>query len=206
MVECDHYGDYSRYDPGDFPTSCYPFDGGNPYIGSDFDPYRIATSLKPILLLLSPISPEELGPLIREYPDAEQLWTRMDGDEANHRRFRKNLTKAVVRFFEVLRENTVNTCKSRSLRIISVGVSVPAQWPAVVEDYIADMLLQKFFHSIIHVKGVCREDIFFHSETQALAHYLLRHHGSKLMGPTSKEEAFLVADFGGQNLVSQIDP
>ena len=191
-----------RYEPGDFPTSCYPFDRGNPYIGGDVDPNRVATSLKPVFLLLAPISPGDMMPLIREYPDAERLWNSINGDESHHRRFRKNLKRAVVSFFEVLRETTVQTCKERNLRITSVGVSVPAQWPAVVEDYIADTLLQRFFHSVIYVKGVTRDDIFFHSETQALAHYLLIHHGSNLMGPMSKEEAFLVADFGGQNLVS----
>lgn len=206
VVECDHFGDFSRYEPGDFPTSCYPFDGGNPYTGSDFDPNRIATSLKPVFLLLAPIDPEDLMPLIREYPDAEHLWSRINGEEPHHRRFKKNLKKAVVRFFEALREKTVETCKARSLRITSVGISVPAQWPAVVEDYIADTFLQKFFYGVIHVKGVRRGDIFFHSETQALAHYLLKHHSRNLMGPTSKEEAFLVADFGGQNLVSDIPP
>lgn len=163
----------------------------------------MATSLKPVFLLLSAIDTAELRPLISEYPNAERLRTLMHGRSPQHKRFRQKLKAAVASFFHILRERTIITCDVDSLCITSVGISVPAQWPGAVEDYMADVFRKKFLYGSVHFK-VPEDGILFHSETQALAHYLFRHHAAQLLVAKTGEEIFLLADFGGQNLVRYI--
>lgn len=203
VIESDARPDYTRYEAGDFSTSCYPFDEGEAYIGNALDHKRMATSLKPVFLLLSAIDTAELRPLISEYPNAERLRTLMHGRSPQHRRFRQKLKTAVATFFHFLRERTIITCDAESLCITSVGISVPAQWPAAVEDYMADAFRKKFLFGSVHFK-VPEDGIHFHSETQALAHYLFRHHASQLLVAKTGQEIFLLADFGGQNLVRHV--
>lgn len=203
VVECPQLGDHTRYEPGDFSSSCYPFKDGDdeePYVGNALDHVRLATSIKPVFLLLAQTEPGSFRHLLFEYPHAEELLSRMD-KQGNP--FRTKLRAALDGFCEFLRDRAIKTCNKERLRVTSVGVSVPAQWPAAAEDFVADTLLKKLLKRAACFK-VTRGDIMFHSESQALAHFLFRHHTSELKVRGSDQGIYLLVDFGGQNLVSSI--
>lgn len=108
-VDSGHIGDYSRFEPGDFSTSCYPFDQGTTYIGNVIDRERIATSLKPVFLLLCGLDREELEDLVSEYPHAQELLRGMDPQSKNHKTFKRKLNTAVQYFFRFLKTQTLET-------------------------------------------------------------------------------------------------
>lgn len=196
-------GDSVHYAAGDISSSCYPFDGLRPYIGNTIARDRIATSLKPLFLLLSDIPVDAVRPLVQEYPHTEELLRRTKGQGAEQQRFRENLDRALADFFQLLRDRLMRSCRFNRVRVVSVGVAVPAHWPEVVHATITDYLLRKLLRNAAHVQ-VEREDIFFHTETQALAHYLFKRYEKRTLNvPPSNEQGFLLADFGGQNLVSE---
>lgn len=205
-MDSGHTGDYSRFEPGDFSTSCYPFDQGPAYIGNSLDHRRIATSLKPVFLLLCGLDKSELELYVSEYPHSRELLSRISCDNRNRKTFVRKLSTAVQYFFRFLRKQTMETCRTHGLRVTSVGISVPGQWPGAVEDYLADVFLQNFCgrgEGHEHFR-VGRDNIFFHSETQALAHFFFKHHGDDPRVTKSRDGVFLLADFGGQNLVRGI--
>lgn len=195
----------NRHEQGDFSTYCYPFDGSKGdrvYIGNEHDYKRLATSLKPFFLLLSGLSPEDLKPLIQEYPHAEKLQAVVNSEDCQARRSKQRFEKAVAEFLGDIRSHTVEACRREGMQVIRVGISIPKQWPLEVEHYMSKMFRKKFFINSVHLKVHEHDQVFFHTEAQALAHYHFKHHSRELMGPTRKEAVFLLADFGGQNLVS----
>ena len=208
-VDAGDVGDHSRYELGDFSTSCYPFDTGPAYIKNIVDRERLSTSLKPVFLLLTKeLSNDDLLPLISEYPNSNELLTRISELHPRHNNFRRKLETAVKNFFQYLGKRTIETCKQHGFRITTVGIADPGQWPADVEDYMAEVFLANFDRGGAGCRyfPVQRDGIVFHGETQALAHYFFRHQADDPKVCKSKNGVFLLADFGGQNLVRRNTP
>lgn len=131
-------------------------------------------SLKPALPLLSDVDPAYLRSIVLEYPYGEQVLGYMAGSSRNHRRFRANLKKALSEFAKALGARLAEACQKERLQVTSVGFAVPAHWPYAVEATIWDKVLQKLIKASTNIRFT-RDTIFFHSETQALAHHLFRH-------------------------------
>ncbi|MBE3045845.1 hypothetical protein IMZ48_25535 [Candidatus Bathyarchaeota archaeon] len=199
-VDAGFVGDPNRFEPGDFSTSCYPFDNGYAYIGNKPGRGRLATSLKPVFLLRCDLDEHDLEPLIAEYPHSKELLSRIR--QPGHIVFRRKLTTAVRNFFDCLGKRTIEACEHYGFKITAVGISDPGQWPAAVEDYMADMFLENFNRGPRSPHfPIARDNVFFHGETQALAHFFFRPHANNPRVFHSKTGVFLLADFGGQNLV-----
>lgn len=199
MVDSGVEGDVNRHERGDFSTSFHPDGPGEPYLCNTPDDSRLSASLKPVLLLLSGVEPRELKPLISEYPQGDKLWGRINGP-GEHEGFRERLETALKAFFNFLRRQTVQFCRDERLRVTSIGVALPGHWHPESEDYITGLILQHFAQTGSKI-DISRQDVFYHSETQALAHYLFRNHARDLRSERCRAETFFLADFGGQNLV-----
>ncbi|MBE3045923.1 hypothetical protein IMZ48_25950 [Candidatus Bathyarchaeota archaeon] len=204
VVECHQHGIHTEFEPGDFSSSCYPFESDRekkPYIENNkTDPTRRATSIKPIFLVLADIPRRRLRPLLSEYPHADEILERLDSED---RPFRQRLHAAIAGFCDALRKRLVALCNKEELRVVSVGISVPSQWPAEVEDFMADVFVAKLLKRAECVQ-VSRDQILFHSETQALAHNVFKEAGRLLEPRGTTMKGFLLLDFGGQNLVSSV--
>ncbi|MBE3045058.1 hypothetical protein IMZ48_21380 [Candidatus Bathyarchaeota archaeon] len=196
-VGTQQQNDNCRYNAGEFSSSCYIFDNkGSCYLGNEVDNDRVATSIKPIFLLLSDIEASVLEPLMHQYPHGDKLLgLRKD------RAFLKKLNKVLDAFFNTLRDRVLRVCNDHDLRITMAGIALPTQWPAEVEVFLGDVLQKTLLktHALIRVP---RGGIFFHGETQALGHCILKACAGKLLPRGTKSGTFLIADFGGQNLVS----
>lgn len=205
VVESDQFGDHTRFEPGDFSVACYPFQqssAGGPYIGNAIDKDREGMSLEPVFLLLSDADPARLRKIVLEYPHGEVVMELMEGRGRRDRQFRANMKKALSDFVKVLGMRLIETCQKERVRVTQVGFALPAHWPCAVEPTIWNCLLQKLLKSGSNIQ-FSRDTVFFHTETQALAHHLLRHCSRKsLKVPSAKWRDFLLADFGGHNLVS----
>ena len=203
VIEGPQSDDLSRFEPGDFSSTCYPFEGSDddePYIGNELDYFRLAVSLKPVFLLLAEPEPDSIRTLIREYPHAGRLLERLeDGDSS----LRTTLRTALEEFCSFLRDWALSACDDEKVRVTSVGISLPAHWPVIVENYVAELFLTNLFHEA-DCFNISRDRIFFNSESQAIAHYLFKRRLPVLRMRDLDEETFIVADFGGQNLVSSV--
>lgn len=186
----------------DFSSSCFPFDDGDPYIGNHPDTSRIATSIKPAILLLCDLEPATLRSLVLEYPHGEILLRKKyTKDRKDKRVFEKRIEEALRLFFDVLRDRTVAACKDENLQVTSVGIALPGHWPKEVENFLTKFSLETFLKGHSHIK-VHSSGIHYHSETQALGHYIFKHRVQALKSYGSNKSTLLLADFGGQNLVS----
>ena len=203
-VECNlQESEYIRNEPGEIPSTCYPFGdgrGGKVYMDNKVDYGRTAASIKPIFIVLADLDLDTIKSLLSEYPHADKILKRLERQDT---RFQKNLKAAIDGYCKFVKGRIVATCEFERLRVVSVGIATPTQWPEEVEEFMAEMFLQKVFR---HPKcfDVSRRDIVFHSETQALAHYVFAHVGTQLQPPGVAESDILFLDFGGQNLVSSI--
>ena len=197
-VKTQQQNDNCRYDAGEFSSSCYISDDKGPcYLGNEVDSDRVATSIKPIFLLLSEIEPSVLEPLMHQYPHGEKLL----GLRRN-RAFLTKLYQVLDAFFNTLRDRVLRVCNDYDLRITMAGIALPTQWPAEVEVFLRGYLQKTLLKNHQALIKVHRDGIFFHGETQALGHCILEACAGKLLPRGIKSGTFLIADFGGQNLVS----
>jgi hypothetical protein len=198
-IECPDRGKVrNSFDPGDFSSRCYPFHTGSKvYKGNTEDRDSQAASLKPVLLLLSGLSEQELHPLIIEYPVAQKILNNLHSTT-----FRRRLDTGVQQLFRILWKATVEVCMENELCITGIGVTTPQQWPSQVDKLYEQVILESFCARTSAYLRINTESIYFLGETQALAHFLFHHHANKVWVRGFEEDVLLILDFGGQNLVS----
>ncbi|KAK2021278.1 hypothetical protein LX32DRAFT_687862 [Colletotrichum zoysiae] len=172
---------------GDFPSVGYPFEPEGPvYLGSDFDPNRRPISLKYAFYALA--EPDKKDDMLKQYVMATPLTSRR-GDQD----FRDRLMRGLRELFLVLRKEVDTTCRVQKLKISTVGISIPSQWTTDFEDVYRRIIVDVFEQS--------RDNIRFHTETEALAHVLLRNHRITLPEcGDNMYEVYLFLDFGGHNM------
>lgn len=174
----------TRYDRSDFSSTGYPFDDGKVYLGNDPNPHRQPTSLKFGFYVLANASDE----LVKQYPLVQPLLERK-----NDLAFRDRLYQGLEGLLLVLRDHVNKLCKAKRLSISTIGLSVPAQWNLDFERVYQNLVAAVFSHP--------PSEIYFHTETEALAHYLFKDHIDELQD-NGANDALLFLDFGGHNMVS----
>ncbi|KAK2049971.1 hypothetical protein LZ31DRAFT_627269 [Colletotrichum somersetense] len=172
---------------GDFPSVGYPFEPEGPvYLGSDFDPNRRPISLKYAFYALA--ESDEKDEMLKQYVLATALTSLKENPD-----FRDRLMRGLRELFLVLRKEVDNTCRQQKLRISTIGISIPSQWTQDFERVYRNIVVDVFEQS--------RDNISFHTETEALAHVLLRNHRITL--PECGDnvyDVYLFLDFGGHNM------
>lgn len=139
---------------------------------------------------------------MEQYPQGYVLLEKKNSQSKHARRaFEKKLLQVLDLFFKALRDQVLAVCKDEGLRVTSVGITIPGQWPAVVEDFFTRTVMKTLLKKETHIQ-VPRGNIYFHTETQALGHYIFEHRADLLRQYGTNKGTFLLADFGGQNLVS----
>ncbi|KAF4833813.1 hypothetical protein CGCTS75_v003829 [Colletotrichum tropicale] len=181
-----------KHDPGDFASAGYPFDDDNEevYLGEQTDPDRLAISLKYAFYVLADASDELVG----QYALVKPLQKRM-----NEEGFRKKLRQGLVDLLSKVWKQIEKHCKQERLKITTISLSIPAQWTdssgkftEVYEDIMREVV----------GAGSRDMEFCFVTETEALAHYLLKDHIEELRrkGHRGEHSAFLFLDFGGHNM------
>ncbi|KAI8316434.1 hypothetical protein K4K61_007340 [Colletotrichum sp. SAR11_59] len=181
-----------KHDPGDYTSTGYPFDDDNEevYLGEKTDPDRLAISLKYAFYVLSDVSDDVMS----QYALIKPLRKRM-----NEEGFRKRLRQGLVDLFSKIWKQIEKLCKLERLRITTISLSIPAQWTdssgkftEVYEDIMREVI----------GAGSRDMEFCFVTETEALAHYLLKDHLEELRrhGHRGEHSAFLFLDFGGHNM------
>lgn len=180
---------WSRCQPGDFFCILHPYDEGPVYVAEGPDPAREGVPAKYAMYPLAGAEDELLG----QYP----LVTRpMERRHDSH--FLARLRRGLTDLFTVVRRQVVEVACKHRLTVDKIGLSVPSQWTIEFQDVYRSIVSGVFRHP--------ENDIYFHPETVALAHYLFRDHPEELglVGGTFEEvKNFLFIDFGGHNVVSR---
>ncbi|ORY68911.1 uncharacterized protein BCR38DRAFT_424659 [Pseudomassariella vexata] len=178
----------SRFDKGDFSSTGYPFDEDGPiYMGEKVNPRRESISLKYAFYPLVDGSDE----FIEQYRLAEPLMRRR-----NDQKFLDRLKQGLMDLFSRLFRRVNEVCGVMRLRVMSIGLSIPSQWELDFEDLYRGIVAEAFHHP--------SEDIFFITETEALAHFLCTDidHRNHLVENRDHihHDVVLVLDFGGHNM------
>ncbi|KAI8316435.1 hypothetical protein K4K61_007341 [Colletotrichum sp. SAR11_59] len=185
---------------GEFSSAGYPFEPGKPvYLGEDGDPDRHEISLKYAFYILVDEADHGKDSFFEQYALVNPLRKyRNDVD------FRQRLRRGLVELFSAVRDMAREQCESEGLRITSIGLSVPSQWTIEFEDVYRDIIAEVFDELTRPEEQIC-----FHTETEALAHFLLRNHIKQLLGVhtfrelkrnSSAHKPLLFLDFGGHNM------
>lgn len=177
-----HFG--SKIELGDFTCEGYPFGTGPVYLRDAPDPTRQAIKLKYGTYLLAGANDK----LLTEYPLFQTL-LRHKHNSWFLERLRQGLREA----FETIYERVRDICRARKMKIVEIGLTVPAQWTLDFEDVYKKLVTEVFCIEPSKVK--------FHFETQALAHYILRHHIHDIRQGDEFANVVLFLDFGGHSLV-----
>lgn len=175
------------------------------YLGENGDPDRREISLKYAFYILVDEAGHGKDRFFEQYALVNPL-RKYKNDVA----FRQRLRRGLVELFSAVRDMAREQCRSQGLRITSIGLSVPSQWTIEFEDVYRDIIAE-VFDELTRPK----EQIRFHTETEALAHYLLRNHLKQLVGEqtfreikrnSSAHKPLLFLDLGGHNMVSALCP
>ncbi|OHE94800.1 hypothetical protein CORC01_09907 [Colletotrichum orchidophilum] len=182
----------SEYPVGDFSSVGYPFEQfGSVYLGNDPDPLRQPISLKyAFYALVNLAESERRDNMIDQYVMVSPLLARR-ADPA----FRDRLRSGLVALFSTLHGRVTEICALYRLKVTIIGISIPSQWTLDFEEVYGGIVAEVFGHP--------RQDISFHTETEALAHVLLRKH-QVILGTgddlRDRYSVFLFLDFGGHNM------
>jgi len=176
----------SRYEKGDFSTSCHPFDDNGPvYVGDEPDPERRSISLKYAFYVLANASDE----LLQQYALVQPMLDLKEDPE-----FRDRLDQGLRQLFSTIQRHVKAICTRRKLQVDTIALSIPAQWNLDFEDTYRDIVAKVFAHE--------PDKVCFNTETEALAHYLFRDHIEELPLGNDGQYVVLFLDFGGHNMVS----
>ncbi|KZL72383.1 hypothetical protein CT0861_03491 [Colletotrichum tofieldiae] len=146
---------------GDFPSVGYPFESEGPvYLGDTVDPTRRPISLKYGFYALA--EADKRDDLLKQYVLVTPLTAQRENPA-----FRDRLRQGLRELFLTLQKRIDFTCDLYRLRIKTIGISVPSQWTTDFENVYRELIISVFKDS---------DDISFHTETEALAHALLRNH------------------------------
>ncbi|RYP46636.1 hypothetical protein DL768_007181 [Monosporascus sp. mg162] len=183
----------NRLTVGDFSVAAYPFDrSGKVYLGDDPDPERESVSLKYAFYVLADGSDE----LLEQYQLLDKFRSRKH-DRLLRKRLQEGLEQLFSRFFGRVKD----VCKTRRVLITKVALSIPAQWTLEFTDVYRDVIARA-----ARVLTTSAIEIFFVTETQALAHFICSKYLDILIPHPNRagSEVFLFLDFGGHNMNSCI--
>ncbi|RYP18208.1 hypothetical protein DL765_004065 [Monosporascus sp. GIB2] len=182
----------NRLTVGDFSVAAYPFGRtGKVYLGDDPDPERESVSLKYAFYVLANGSDE----LLEEYRLLDKFRSRKH-DPVLRERLQEGLDQLFSRFFGRVKA----VCKTRRVLITKIALSIPSQWTLEFEDVYRDVIARA-----ARVVNTSEIEIFFVTETQALAHFICSKYLEILIHPNGVgSEVFLFLDFGGHNMNSCI--
>lgn len=169
---------------------CHPFDTrGEVYLGEDIDPTRDSVSLKYGMYVLS----KELDNLFEEYQLHDILRQRM-----NNRAFRNRIEQGLKQLFSRVFDRITVVCTNRKLRLTRIGLSVPSQWKVETTE-----IYRSLVESVLPDNSI---EMFFVTETEALAHFLCRNYRDLILKQPSPvgNDTILFLDFGGHSMVSCI--
>lgn len=115
--------------------------------------------------------------------------------------FETELTAALSRFFDSVRDATLATCVREGIRVTSVGITLPEQWPRAAAELFISVSRTTFLRTDTHF-NVSRDDIHWSNETQALCHYILKDRAEMLQKYGSSGFPVVLADYARPNPVS----
>ncbi|RYP74988.1 hypothetical protein DL771_002636 [Monosporascus sp. 5C6A] len=183
----------NRLTVGDFSVAAYPFGkSGKVYLGDDSDPERESVSLKYAFYILANGSDE----LLEQYRLLDKFCSRKH-DPVLRKRLQEGLTQLFSRFFGRVKD----VCKTRRVLITKIALSIPSQWTLEFEDVYRDVITRA-----ARVVTTSAIEIFFVTETQALAHFICSKYLDILVRHPDRtwSEVFLFLDFGGHSMNSCI--
>ncbi|KAK1833905.1 hypothetical protein QBC39DRAFT_253485, partial [Podospora conica] len=202
------YGNASRFDITDFPSMGYPFEATPgavylPHAAPETVQDRQPMSLKYGMYLLSDASKN----LVKEYPAVEHV-CRFSGDPDFRKRARTGLVELMTTV--LLRVNNVG--QQYHLCIRRIALTVPVQWTLEFEDVYSEIMVEALADVHHRNQGqhfaVTKEDIFFITETEALAAYMFDFELDQMRPKEgkvgSKAAYFLFFDFGGHNMAKRM--
>jgi len=175
--------------PCDFPSALYVFDedsaltADNLYLIEGEDSTRMSVSAKYAFYALTNIS----DALLEQYPPVHNLMARRE-DPA----FRDKLRRGLIALLSVLRDRALAVCQTKKLQVVRIGLTIPVQWTLEFEEVYRELVCKVF--------KVDQDVIYFFTETEALARYLLKHNADQ-MDPDGEHNAIMFFDFGGHNMV-----
>lgn len=111
--------------------------------------------------------------------------------------FRGRLLQGLHELFSHIKQRIDSVCDQQGLVVEKIGLSIPAQWTLDFEETYRNIVSDVFHHP--------PGRIFFHTETVALAHYLIKDF-SRVLGFSHQEDVVLFLDFGGHSMVCQFLP
>ncbi|KAK2765284.1 hypothetical protein CKAH01_15657 [Colletotrichum kahawae] len=160
------------------------------YLGEQSAPDRCAISLKYAFYILVDASDELAG----QYALVEPLRKRM-----NEEGFRARLRRGLVELFSKIWKQIEKHCKLERLKITTISLSVPAQWMDSSGKFTE--VYEGIMREVIGARSRDMEFCFV-TETEALAHYLLKDHLEELRrdGHRGEHSSFLFLDFDGHNM------
>ncbi len=178
--------DDGNHFPGDFSSRIYPFDHPSKalYLADRVDFGRRSISAKYGFYALANAS----DILLEEYPSVRDLTARK-----NDPAFRLQLKRAMQALLSRLRDRVTVTCKEEGYNITRIGLTIPVQWTLDFETVYRDLV-----SSVFSMDG---KNIFFFTESEALARYLFKFYGERL-DKHHQYKSMMFADFGGHNMVS----
>lgn len=180
---------------GEWTSTGFPFGAGCPYTGAHVEEGRFGTSLKPGFVIGSDLPLTEKLAQISDYPHARYIAAKLRQNESRSRRY----VEAINMLFKELAEAVSAKCQTKGIRITSIGVAIPGHWPWEVQLQYHKMVHQVFSGVL---SAITMNDIHFHSETQAMMHYLFRLRLDIFTKRHDSNSKVIVIDFGGQNIVS----
>ncbi|RYP07767.1 hypothetical protein DL764_002314 [Monosporascus ibericus] len=183
----------NRLTVGDFSVAAYPFGrSGKVYLGDDPDPERESVSLKYAFYVLANASDE----LLEQYQLLDKFRSRKH-DPVLRKMLQEGLEQLFSRFFGRVKD----VCKTRRVLITKVALSIPSQWTLEFEDAYRDVIARAA--RVVNTSAI---EIFFVTETQALAHFICCNYLDILILHPNRAgfEVFLFLDFGGHNMNSCI--
>ncbi|RYP33739.1 hypothetical protein DL767_004606 [Monosporascus sp. MG133] len=183
----------NRLTVGDFSVAAYPFGkSGKVYLGDDPDPERESVSLKYAFYILANGSDE----LLDQYQLLDKFRNRRH-DPVLRKRLQQGLEQLFSRFFGRVKD----VCKTRRVLITKIALSIPAQWTLEFTDVYKHVIARAA--RIVNTSAI---EIFFVTETQALAHFICSNYLDILILHPNRtgSEVFLFLDFGGHNMNSCI--
>ncbi|KAH9234502.1 hypothetical protein K456DRAFT_1696579 [Colletotrichum gloeosporioides 23] len=189
-----------KYGEGEFSSAGYPFGPDQRvYFGERGNKNRQEISLKYVFYVLVPEVDHGEDKFFEQYALVSPLRERQHNPA-----FRQKLRRGLVDLFSAVRIMVQEQCKARGLRVTSIGLSVPSQWTMEFEDVYRDIVAEVF-----NEVTSPNEQLSFHTETEALAHFLLQHHLEQLLGQEIlfaiqrnkiAYKVLLFLDFGGHNM------
>ena len=177
---------------GDFPASCCPFRPDRlDYVGDKAINMPDSQSIKYLMYHLGNIPDEN-------YPLSQKLRERK-----NDPLFTTIAISIIETCFRRIKDHTELLCMGLQLEYQEIALSVPGQWVQEMLDLYAEIISRVFHH-------VSVDQIHWANESEALLHFILHHHGYKLVRQpqpfsdvTNVEylDILLVIDFGGHSTV-----